>query len=159
MDKYENLMREIVDFLDGTMVSKARSGMPDFGPIRGCSPETIQRVEEEIGKKLPLAMKAWYLAAGEVPPYVYDHDLDYSIRDLLKSQETAARLTQDEECQWELSEAIIPFAQRSGEQFLFVDISKENPEDPPVYHYYEFTAYPSQAAATFSAFMRDRWLR
>ena len=158
MDKYEKLMREIIDSLDGTWLVKAAPPQTGKEPIRGCSPETIQRVAGEIGKKLPRVMQAWYLVAGEVPPYLGDQDADYSIQDLLRTQEIAADLTRQEGNQWQLAENMIPFLQRLHEQFLFVAVSEGDPEDPPVYRYLKGATHPTQASIAFSAYMRETWL-
>jgi hypothetical protein len=59
-------------------------------------------------------MKAWYFVAGAVPPYLNDHDADYSLRDLRHAQETAVELTQDEDCEWKLDKFIIPYPQKTS---------------------------------------------
>lgn len=83
MDKYLSLMQAIVDYLDGTWLSRAdHPALTDRGKIRGVSEQEIAKVEVEIGKKLPQSLRAWHLVAGEVPPYLYDYDADYSLRDL-----------------------------------------------------------------------------
>src|SRR3954467_14730764 len=96
MNKYDTLMREIVDYLKGTRLAKAGKHRVDKGSILGSTYLEIQAAEQEIGKRLPAALKAWYRAAGAVPPYLYDYDADFSLQDLKRAQELAFDLTQDE---------------------------------------------------------------
>jgi hypothetical protein len=159
MNKYDTLMREIVDYLKGTRLDKASKHTIDKGSILGSTYLEIRAAEQEIGKKLPAALKAWYRAAGAVPPYLNDYDADYSLQDLKRAQVTAFNLTQDEECQWQITDHILPFSQRIGEQFLFVDTSKGIPDDPPVYHFMEGHELPKQIDVAFSACNREMWLQ
>lgn len=159
MDQYDKFMRQLVDYLDGTWLSKrTRPPLPDLGPIKGSSDAEIEQAEAQIGKSLPASLKAWYRVAGKVPPYVYDYDADFSVQDLIAAQTTARKLSQAVHSQWELTESLVPFSQRIGEQFLMVDVSKGCSDDPPVFHFLEGKAFPMQSSVAFSAFMREEWL-
>ena len=159
MDKYEKLMREIIEFLQGTRFFQPRYvGVAHSGPVQGCSDDEIEEAERATGIKLPAALKAWYRVAGAVPPYLNDYDADHSLDDFKRSQETAAELTQDENCEWELTEDIIPFSQRIGEQFLFVSTREGNSNDPSVFHFMEGNAQPRQISVAFTAYIREMWL-
>ena len=158
MDKYDQFMQEIIDYLKGTWLAKAGQYWVDKGPIRGSTDAEIEIVEQEVGKKLPAALKAWYRVAGAVPPYLRDHDADSSLQDFKNSQEVALDFTQDEASQWKITNDMFPFSQRMGEQFIFVDTSKGNPDDPPVFHFMEGDALPKQVDVAFSASMRNKWL-
>ena len=152
-------MREIIEYLNGTWLSKAsRPPLYDRGPIRGSTIPEVEAVELEIQKKLPLAMKAWYRVAGTVPPYLYDYDANYSFEDFKRAQVTAIELTQAENCDWHLNSSIIPFSQRLGEQFIFVDVRDGNPDDPAVYHYSEGEAQPRRVDVAFTTHIREVWL-
>jgi hypothetical protein len=160
VNKYEKLMQEIVEYLDGTWLA-SWNGNPAIqhrGPIRGNSEDEIEAVEQKIGRKLPSSMKAWYRRAGAVPPYLYDYDADHSLQDFQRAQKTARELTQDENCKWKLTDTIFPFSQRIGEQFNFVNTQDSNPDDPPVFHYMETHAQPSQVDIAFTIYIREIWL-
>jgi SMI1 / KNR4 family (SUKH-1) len=161
LNKYEQIMLEIDDFLDGTWLSQPNHGLlhENTDPIKGATLEAIHKFEEEIGHKLPISMIAWYQYFGEIPPHWNsEHDADFSLRDLRRAQEIAHTLTKANECKWELSNSVISFSQRLDSQFLFVDIGRVNADDPPVFHYMELDAYPDQTAPAFSTFIRETWL-
>jgi hypothetical protein len=150
--RYDKLMRDIIDYIAGTKLAQT--------PITGCSADQIAQAEETIGKKLPPSLVAWYRHMGENPPSWNDYDADFSIRDLTAAQETARKLTSLPECQWTLTEQILPFSQRIGEQFLFVDMSSD-PVDPPVYHYMECEPDAQPIDIAFSVHIREgvlEWL-
>ncbi len=158
MDKYDRFMQEMIAYLQATWLAKSRPPGTDRGAIRGSTESEIEEVEQQIGKKLPAALKAWYRVAGAVPPYLNDHDADFSLEDLKRAQETAVDLVQGEDCDWELTDAILPFSQRMGGQFLFVDTSKGNVNDPPVFLYVENEAQPYPSSAAFTCSIREKWL-
>lgn len=161
MDKYDRLMQEIVAYLQGTWLAKAPDNnyrFHDRGPISGSSEAEIEEAEQHVGKKLPAALKAWYRVAGKVPPYFYDYDMDLSIKDFLNAQETAVELTQEEYAEWQLTDNILPFSQRIGEQFLFVDTALGEAEDPPVFHCME-GEHPTPVTVAFSCYIREAWLQ
>jgi hypothetical protein len=155
MNKYEKLMQDIVEYLDGTW--DGNPAIHHRGPIRDNSEGEIEAVEQKIGRKLPSSMKAWYRRAGAVPPYLYDYDADH-FDDFQRSQETARELTQDENCKWKLNDHIFPFTQRVGEQFNFVNTQDSNPDDPPVFHYIEMDNHPSEVDIAFTTYIREIWL-
>jgi hypothetical protein len=158
MDKYDQFMQEIVDYLKGTWLAKANQYMTDDGPIRGSSEAEIEAVEQEIGKKIPAALKAWYRVAGAVPPYLNDYDATNSLQDFRNAQEVAFGFTRGEASQWKITDHMLPFSQRMGEQFIFVDTSQGNPDDPPVFHFSEGHNLPTQVDMAFSVSMRGKWL-
>ncbi len=155
-------MRETINLLKGTRLSKPTPYPPlvDKGPIRGNTEDEIDETERRIGKKLPASLRAWYRVAGAVPPYWYDYDADFSLQDLIRAQETAYELTH-REAKWEITDNIIPFSQRIGDQFLFIDVNEGDPDDPSVYHCLDGDL-PKHVNQAFSVFIRKScldWLR
>ncbi|GIK66507.1 MAG: hypothetical protein BroJett018_43010 [Chloroflexota bacterium] len=145
INKYNLFMRQIQFFIGGTALGKG-------GAVRGCTPETIRRTETDLGKPMPLALKAWYQHFGERPIW-YDYDADYSIRDLRETQEIVNALLSYEKIQWEHKDAVLAFSSRLGEQLLLVELNGE--EDPPVYHYMEEDIRPTLVSIAFTTHVRS----
>jgi hypothetical protein len=158
MDKYDRLMQEIVAYLQGTWLAKAPDGHLDWGPITGSSEAEIEEAEKQIGKKIPAALKAWYRVAGKIPPYINDYDANNSLRDFLRAQETAVALTAEQGAEWTLTDTMLPFSQRIGEQFVFVDTTLDDPDDPPVFHFMEGDDKSHQVSKAFSNNIREELL-
>lgn len=159
MDKYDRLMQEIVAYLQGTWLAKAPDNnyrFHDRGPISGSSEAEIEEAEQHVGKKLPAALKAWYRVAGKVPPYLNDHDADYSLDDLLRTQETVVDMMEEATYDWRPKKEYLPFSHRLGEQFMFVDVTGKDANDPPVFLYWEGTE--EQVAVSLTCYIRELWL-
>ncbi len=144
-NKYDLFMRRLRLFIRGTGLGR--------GGVHGCAPETIKRMESDLGKPLSLSLKTWYLYFGNKPPAWYDHDADYSVEDFYRTQEIAQDLFAYEEFQWERKENILAFSSRLGEQLMFLDLNGE--EDPPVYHYMEENHEPTLINIAFTAHIRN----
>lgn len=161
MGKYDKLMQEIIAYLDGTWLSKPHPlRHPDKEPIpiTGASEQEIEEAEAKIGKKIPAALKAWYRVAGKTPTYLYDHDADYTICDLMKSQESAQWLSDDDRTAWTLVDKIIPYSSRLGDQLLYLDCSKDNNQDDPPVIIISHTKEAKFVSVAFSVSMRETWL-
>jgi hypothetical protein len=155
MNKYDKVMREIVDYLAGTRFSRPHSPAVDRGPIQGSSEAEIEEAEDRIGRKLPAAMRAWYRVAGKVPPYLNDHDADFSLRDLVESQ-TQYGIGQDSH--WGRSKSVLFFSSRLGDNFLMVDTGIGDPDDPPVFRFGDDDSSYRIVESAYSVFMREMWL-
>jgi len=151
-------MQEIVLFLQGTPFAKSSYPMTNRGAIQGSSKAEIETAEYKTGKKIPMALYAWYHAAGKVPPYVNNYDADHSLDDFKAAQETAVSLTKAQNLSWQLDGSIIPFSQRIGEQFLFVDLKNANVENPPVFQYPEAELRPNKISLAFTSYIREVWI-
>lgn len=154
IDKYDIFMQELIVDLTGTWVD-AGIMMPKKGAMQGSTEDEITAVEQEIGKQLPAALKAWYQVAGEVPPDINNYDLDYSLADFKRAQETAADFAQwfEESEKKRLSE-MMPFSQRIGEVCLFLELNHDNVDDPPVFISVE--AEPlQQVDIAFTTYIRE----
>jgi hypothetical protein len=156
VNKYDKLMREIVDYLDGTIFSQPYSSAVDRGPIQGSSDAEIEQAEDRIDRKLPAAVKAWYRVAGKVPPYLNDHDADFSLRDLVESQTLYGHA---QGSTWRQPKTVLIFSSRLGDQFLMVDTGIGDPDDPPVFRLGDENTSYRIVEPAYSVFMREMWLQ
>lgn len=151
VNKYDVLMQQILEFIQGTWLAEQ--------PIAGCTDEEIARVEQSIGKKFPAALTAWYRCFGKHPPQTRDYDMDFSLADLMRAQNTARIFTEMPDSVWRMPANFLPFSQRTGDQMLMLDLSTG--DDPVVYHYLEGEDSASYMSIAFSAYMREgvlEWL-
>ncbi len=122
----------------------------DEAPIKGCTAAEIKELEQRENIKFPAVYRAYLEVMGRQAGDFLRGE-EHSYPDLLTLKEGAQEILADSEITYQLSPTDFVFWMSQGTQFAFFDTSVG--DDPPVFHYREYTAAPTRRHDHLSQFL------
>lgn len=111
------------------------------------NPNDIDRLERDLGFKLPVAYRAYLRVCGTHPPKSLVGS-DCVMTDLRDNQEAAMEMLTEDEAEWSLPTKAVVFLMHQGYIFFYFDAAESH--DPAVFRYYEGDQKPTRVDDRFS---------
>lgn len=127
-------------------------GVANDSDIMGCSEAEIAQVERILNVKLPAAYREFLLRMGRGAGDFYcGSDLHWP--KVLGLTEAGRELVSEDEADIQLPADAIVIVMHQGYQFLFIRATEG--DDPPVYHYMEYSGEFHKMSNALSKFLFD----
>jgi hypothetical protein len=146
-ETYARFIADLADFL-------IEAGLATASTLVGCTERELSELASwHTGAKLPAAYAAYLRAMGYRCGSLWDPGEGIGLDERDDARRVAARLTAHPQCQWRLTDSILPIGQYQAFQLLFMNV--EEGDDPRVFRYMERHPLPKVVGPTFTAWLRE----